>query len=78
MDTPLGIDDICKLIGGKPADLARLLEVSDAAISQWRDTGFPPGRALELERKLDGKVRASEIKVAVRPQRKAKRARAAA
>ncbi len=71
MASPLGIDDLCELIGGKPADLARLLAVTDAAVNQWRSTGVPPGRAIELEHKLKGKVRASEIKTAQRKPRAA-------
>ncbi len=64
MEAPLEIDDICKRIEAKPAELARLLGVSTAAVSQWRENGMPAARALDLERKVDGKVRASEIKTA--------------
>jgi DNA-binding transcriptional regulator YdaS (Cro superfamily) len=74
MEAPLGIDDLCELIGGKPADLARLFGVTDAAVNQWRTTGLPPGRALEIERKLDGKVRAADIKTTP-PKPKGKRTR---
>lgn len=71
MESPLGIDDLCELIGGKPADLARLFGVTDAAVNQWRTTGLPPGRALEMERKLAGKVRAADIKTSAPKKRRA-------
>lgn len=74
MDAVATLDRICEAMGGSYADLAKLLGVSDAAISQWKKGGIPPGRALEIEQKLDGKVRAAEMHVTIAKKRKPRRA----
>lgn len=40
--------------GGKNADIARLLGITESAVSQWKVV--PPGRAIEIEAKTAGKV----------------------
>lgn len=71
MDTLTSIDRICEIIGGSYADLAKMLGVSDAAISQWKKGGIPPARALEIEQKLEGKIRAADLDVTQRKPRAA-------
>lgn len=44
-----------KAAGGKNADIARLLGITDAAVAQWGDV-VPPKRAIELEEKTGGAV----------------------
>ncbi len=41
-------------VGGKAVDLARLLGLTESAISQWKRV--PAGRAIEIEQKTGGKV----------------------
>lgn len=51
-DTPLDIAR--KATGGKNVDLAKLLGITESAVSQWKTV--PPDRAIEIEQKTNGKV----------------------
>ena len=51
-DTPL--DSARKAAGGTNVDLAKLLGITESAVSQWKTV--PPDRAIEIERKTKGKV----------------------
>lgn len=46
--------------GGRNADIARLLGITESAVSQWRLV--PPSRAIEIEEKTGGKVTRYEIR----------------
>lgn len=69
--------------GGKNVDLARLLGITESAISQWK--AVPPERAIEIEMKTGGKVTRHEIRpdffgpppAVTRPRRPAARTEAA-
>lgn len=71
MDTQTSVDRVCEAMGGTYADLAKMLGVTDAAISQWKRGGIPPARALEIEQKLEGKIRAADLDVTQRKPRAA-------
>lgn len=71
MDPSTSIDKVCEAIGGTYADLAKFLDVTDAAISQWKRDGIPPARALELERRLEGKIRAADLATTTPKKRRA-------
>lgn len=47
-------------VGGKAVDLARLLGLTESAISQWKR--IPPNRAIEIEEKTGGKVTRYELR----------------
>jgi len=49
-------------IGGKNVDIARLLNVTDAAIAQWSKGGIPPARAIQLEEITGGKVTVRQLR----------------
>ncbi len=40
--------------GGKNVDLAKLLGITESAVSQWKT--IPPDRAIEIEQKTGGRV----------------------
>jgi len=46
--------------GGKSADLARLLGLTESAVSQWKTV--PVKRAIEIEEKTGGKVTRYELR----------------
>lgn len=55
-----GMNAARKAAGGKDIDIARLLEISPAAISRWGGV-VPPDRAIEIEKKT-GKTTRYEIR----------------
>lgn len=55
------LQKIRKAIDGNNADIARLLGISAAAVSRWGGI-VPPDRAIEIERKTDGKVTRYELR----------------
>lgn len=57
-DTPLDIAR--KAAGGKNVDLAKLLGITESAVSQWKTV--PPDRAIEIEEKTDGRVTRYDIR----------------
>jgi DNA-binding transcriptional regulator YdaS (Cro superfamily) len=63
MQAPLTVENVCKILNTTYAGLGRLLGVEDAAVHQWKGTGFPPGRALQLEKISEGRLKASDLKV---------------
>lgn len=64
MQAPLSVDNVCKILAKSRADLVQMFGVTEAAISQWRKKGFPAGRAFELERLTEGRVKAADVKIA--------------
>lgn len=48
-------------VGGKNIDIARLLDISAAAVSRWGGI-VPPERAIEIELKTKGKVTRYDIR----------------
>lgn len=54
------IENILEHFGGV-AKLAKVLRVSQPAVSQWRLNGIPANRAIEIERITDGKFKAVDI-----------------
>jgi DNA-binding transcriptional regulator YdaS (Cro superfamily) len=46
---------------GSHANLARALDVSRAAVSQWRVDGIPAARAIDIEKLTGGKFKAVDI-----------------
>lgn len=56
-----GLQKVRTAIGGKNADIAKLLGVSGAAVSKWGGV-VPPKWAIELEKKTGGKVTRYEIR----------------
>jgi len=53
MEDP-GLAAAKEAVGGKNVDLARLLKLTESAISQWKRVPWP--RAIEIEEKTGGKV----------------------
>jgi len=47
--------------GGKNVDVAKLLDITESAVSQWLIV--PPNRAIEIEEKTGGKI----TRYAIRP-----------
>jgi DNA-binding transcriptional regulator YdaS (Cro superfamily) len=62
--------------GGKNVDLARLLGITESAVSQWKTV--PPGRAIEIEEKTGGRVTRYELRPDYFGQPPSKRTRRAA
>lgn len=60
MDTTSSFERVLSAIGTR-AEMMAFFGVSDAALSQWKKDGFPPARALEIERRLKGKIRAADL-----------------
>jgi len=56
-----GMDKAREAAGGKDVDIARLLDISPAAVSRW-DGVVPPNRAIEIEEKTEGKVTRYDIR----------------
>lgn len=52
--------DVCDHFGGK-SSLARLLDITPAAVTKWRYEGVSSNAAIEIERLSDGKFKAVEI-----------------
>lgn len=46
---------------GSQSELARRLNISPAAVTQWLVDGVPPGRAIEIEKMTDGKFKAVDL-----------------
>lgn len=46
---------------GSRAELARLMGVDRAAVTQWAKDGLPPARAIEIEQMSVGKFKAVDI-----------------
>jgi DNA-binding transcriptional regulator YdaS (Cro superfamily) len=46
---------------GNQSELARRLNISPAAITQWLIDGVPPGRAIEIEKMTGGKFKAVDL-----------------
>lgn len=46
---------------GSQSELARRLNISPAAITQWLVEGVPPMRAIEIEKITDGKFKAVDL-----------------
>lgn len=55
-----GLERARQAAGGKSADLARLLGITESAVSQWKIV--PPDRAIEIEEKTGKKVTRYEIR----------------
>lgn len=72
MQSRLTVENVCKILNTTYAGLGRLLGVEDAAVHQWKGSGFPPGRALQLEMISDGRVKASDLKVRFKKPAKSK------
>ena len=53
-------EKVLKHFGGA-SKLAEALSVSLPAVSQWRVSGFPAARAIEIERITHGKFKAKDI-----------------
>jgi len=77
----LGFDLAREAAGGKNVDLAKLLGITESAVSQW--ASVPPDRAIEIEEKTGGKVTRYQIRPdyfgalpPAKPRRSSKRARA--
>lgn len=66
-----------KAAGGRDADIARLLDISAAAVSRWGGV-VPALRAIEIEQRTKGKVSRHEIRPDFfgAPRKPAKKARA--
>ena len=56
--TPL--EQIIEWAGSQTA-LANMLGVTRGAVSQWRDSGIPANRAVQIERLTAGKFKAAKI-----------------
>ena len=59
MDDP-GLAKARQAAGGRNADLARLLDISPSAISQW--VRVPYRRALQIEARTAGRVTREELR----------------
>lgn len=46
---------------GSRSELARLLKVDRAAVTQWAKDGLPPARAIEIEQLTMGEFKAVDI-----------------
>lgn len=46
---------------GSQSELARRLNISPAAVTQWLVDGVPPGRAIEIEKMTGGKFKAVNL-----------------
>jgi DNA-binding transcriptional regulator YdaS (Cro superfamily) len=46
---------------GRDIDIARLLDISPAAVSRWNGV-VPPNRAIEIEQKTNGRVTRYDIR----------------
>lgn len=46
---------------GSQSELARRLNISPAAVTQWLVDGVPPGRAIEIEKMTGGKFKAVDL-----------------
>mgnify|MGYP000585399846 FL=1 len=55
-----GLEAARAAAGGKNVDLARLLGITESAVSQWKVV--PPDRAIEIEKKTNGKVTRYDIR----------------
>lgn len=56
-----GMEKARKAAGGKDADIARLLDISAAAVSRWGGV-VPALRAIEIEQRTKGAVSRHEIR----------------
>jgi len=70
MDATASFEKVCAALGGR-VSMAQFFSVTDAALSQWKKDGFPPHRAIEVERRLKGKIRAADLAV-TEPKKKAR------
>lgn len=59
MDDP-GLQKAREAAGGKNVDLAKLLDLTESAISQW--DRVPYQRAIEIEEKTGGKVTRHDLR----------------
>ena len=53
----VGLDAAIEAAGGSASNLARMLRITRQAVSQWRRSGIPARRAIEIERKTGIPVR---------------------
>jgi DNA-binding transcriptional regulator YdaS (Cro superfamily) len=56
---------------GSQAELARLLNVTDMAVSQWKRRGVPPERCVQIEIALKGAVTRADLRPDLWPQAQA-------
>lgn len=56
-----GLKKVRDAIGGRNADIAKLLGISAAAVSKWGGI-VPPDRAIEIEKKTKGRVTRRDIR----------------
>lgn len=54
------LDVAIKTAGGQKA-LAELLDVTPMTITHWKNRGLPTGRAVDIERALDGAVTREQL-----------------
>jgi DNA-binding transcriptional regulator YdaS (Cro superfamily) len=52
---------VLRHFGGSRKDMAERLGVSESAVSQWFGAGFPPLRALQIEKESRGRVKALRL-----------------
>ena len=73
-----GMEKARRAAGGKDADIARLLDISAAAVSRWGGV-VPALRAIEIEQRTKGAVSRHEIRPdffgTPKPSKRVKKAR---
>jgi hypothetical protein len=56
------LDQVLKHFKTNPAGLAKKLDVSPGAISQWKTSGIPDGRQWQIQAISNGKLKAKPVK----------------
>lgn len=58
------LEQVLKHFKTNPAGLAKKLDVSPGAISQWKTSGIPGGRQWQIQALTNGKLKADKTKQA--------------
>lgn len=67
MDQKTIVENACKAAGGQPS-LAKLLGISEQAVSKWKRNGVPAERVLEIERLTEKRVTRHELRPDLYPE----------
>lgn len=67
MDQKTIVENACKAVGGQP-NMAKLLGISEQAVSKWKRNGVPAERVLEIERLSDRRITRHELRPDLYPE----------